>query len=172
MFEQTQEDSFRDSLTGLPNARYLFIHLARELARAERLQATVSLLLLDLDGFKDINDTYGHHVGDKALRTVAGALQAVIRRYDVCVRYAGDEFVVVLAGCGRDEAEQKRLDLQKAIDDVPFEISPGRQLSLAISVGLAVFPHDGASRDELLAAADRRMYGDKTSRKRHGVVPL
>jgi diguanylate cyclase (GGDEF)-like protein/putative nucleotidyltransferase with HDIG domain len=172
VFEQTQEDSFRDPLTGLPNARYLFIHLARELARAERMKSSLSLLLLDLDAFKAINDTCGHHIGDKALRTVAAALQSVIRRYDVCVRYAGDEFVVVLSGCGKDEAEQKRLDLQRAIDEVSFEISPGRRLSLSISGGLAVFPHDGVSRDDLLAMADRRMYGDKTRRKRHGVAPL
>jgi len=170
VFEQTQEDSFRDPLTGLANARYLFIHLSRELARAERLRSTVSLLLMDLDGFKDINDSCGHHVGDKALQAVAGALQAVIRRYDICVRYAGDEFVVVLSGCGKEEAEQKRLELQKAIGALVFEVSAGRRLPLAISAGLAVFPNDGASRDELLAAADRRMYGDKTGRKRHGVA--
>jgi len=78
----------------------------------------------------------------------------------------------VLAGCGREEAGQKRLDLQKAIDDLVLEISPGRRVSLAISAGLAVFPHDGTSRDELLATADRRMYGDKDSRKRHGVAPF
>ena len=171
VFEQTQEDSLRDPLTGLPNARYLFIHLARELARAERLQSTVSLLVLDLDGFKDINDTFGHHVGDSALRAVATALQSAIRPYDVCIRHAGDEFIVVLPACGRKEAERKRLELQKAIDDVPFEVSPGQRLPLAISVGLAVFPNDGVSREELLAAADKLMYRDKTSRKRHGAVP-
>jgi diguanylate cyclase (GGDEF)-like protein len=172
VFEQTQEDSLRDPLTGLANARYLFMHVRRELARAERLRSTVSLLLLDLDGFKNINDSHGHHAGDRALRTVAASLQSAIRSYDVLVRYAGDEFVVVLSGCAREEAERKRLDLQKAIDDVPFQITPGHTLPLAISVGLAVFPEDGVSCEELLAAADRRMYGDKTSRKRHGVVPL
>jgi diguanylate cyclase (GGDEF)-like protein len=171
VFEQTQEDSLRDPLTGLPNARYLFIHLARELARAERLRTLVSLLVLDLDAFKEINDSYGHQVGDRALRAVAVALRATIRRYDLCVRYAGDEFVVVLSGCGREEAEQRRLDLQHAVDKLRFEISPGQHLPLAISVGLAVFPQDGAAREELLAAADRRMYTDKTSRKR-GAVPL
>ena len=109
VFEQTQEDSLTDPLTGLPNTRFMFMHLTRELARAERLKSEVSLLVMDLDNFKEINDTYGHHVGDRALRDVAGVLRAAIRPYDICVRYAGDEFIVVLSGCGGEEAERKRL---------------------------------------------------------------
>ena len=105
VFEQTQEDSLTDPLTGLPNTRFMFMHLTRELARAERLKSEVSLLVMDLDNFKDINDTYGHHIGDRALRDVAGVLRTAIRPYDICVRYAGDEFIVVLSGCGGEEAE-------------------------------------------------------------------
>src|SRR5207249_3861542 len=116
VFEQTQEDSLTDPLTGLPNTRSMFMHLTRELARAERLKSEVSLLVMDLDNFKEINDTFGHHVGDRALRDIATVLRAGIRPYDVCVRYAGDEFIVVLAGCGADEAERKRLELQRAVD--------------------------------------------------------
>ena len=107
VFEQTQEDSLTDPLTGLPNTRFMFMHLTRELARAERLKSEVSLLVMDLDNFKDINDTYGHHIGDRALRDVAGVLRAAIRPYDICVRYAGDEFIVVLSGCGGEEAERE-----------------------------------------------------------------
>ena len=86
VFEQTQEDSLTDPLTGLPNTRFMFMHLTRELARAERLKSEVSLLVMDLDNFKDINDTYGHHVGDRALREVATVLRGGIRPYDICVR--------------------------------------------------------------------------------------
>src|SRR5260221_3892226 len=143
VFEQTQEDSLTDPLTGLPNTRFLFMHLTRELARAERLKAEVSLMVMDLDNFKEINDNHGHHVGDRALREVAGVLRAAIRPYDICVRYAGDEFIVVLSGCGAVEAERKRVELQAAIDEVVFEIRPGKRLHLGISVGAAVFPHDG-----------------------------
>jgi diguanylate cyclase (GGDEF)-like protein/putative nucleotidyltransferase with HDIG domain len=167
LFEQTQEDSLTDPLTGLPNTRFLFMHLSRELARAERLKTEVSLMVMDLDSFKGINDSHGHHVGDRALCEVARVLRAAIRPYDICVRYAGDEFIVVLSGCGAEEAEHKRQELQKTIDEVYFEARPGRRVQLGVSVGTAVFPHDGESYESLLASADSRMYQDKSSRKRH-----
>jgi diguanylate cyclase (GGDEF)-like protein/putative nucleotidyltransferase with HDIG domain len=172
VFEQTQEDSLTDPLTALPNTRFMFMHLTRELARAQRLKTEVSLLVMDLDNFKDINDTFGHHVGDRALREIAGVLRNGIRPYDICVRYAGDEFIVVLSGCSAEEAERKRVELQRAVDGLRFEARPGRMLPLAISIGAAVFPHDGDSYETLLATADSRMYRDKTRRKRGaGVQP-
>jgi diguanylate cyclase (GGDEF)-like protein len=165
VFEQTQEDSLTDPLTGLPNTRFMFMHLTRELARAERLKSEVALMVMDLDSFKDINDTYGHHVGDRALREVAGVLRGAIRPYDICVRYAGDEFIVVLSGCGAEEAEGKRAELQRAVDDMPFEAKAGATLRLGVSIGASVFPHDGGSYETLIATADSRMYSDKTARK-------
>jgi diguanylate cyclase (GGDEF)-like protein len=166
VFDQTHEASLTDALTGLPNTRFMFRHLTRELARTQRLGAESALLVLDLNGFKDINDTYGHHVGDRALREVANVLRATIRPYDVCARYAGDEFVIVLAGCNHEEAENKRLELLEAVAQVVFEPMPGVVVPLSISAGAAVFPHDGDSYETLLAAADRRMYGDKSKRRR------
>jgi diguanylate cyclase (GGDEF)-like protein/putative nucleotidyltransferase with HDIG domain len=168
LFEQTKEDSLTDPLTGLPNTRFLFMHLTRELARAERLKSEVSLLVMDLDNFKSINDSHGHHVGDRALCEVARVLRTAIRPYDICVRYAGDEFMVVLSGCSVDEAEQKRAELQQGIDEVYFEARPGKRVQLGISVGAAVFPHDAESYESLLATADSRMYQDKSRRKRPG----
>jgi diguanylate cyclase (GGDEF)-like protein/putative nucleotidyltransferase with HDIG domain len=165
VFQQTQEDSLTDPLTGLPNTRFMFMHLQRELARADRLKSEVSLLVMDLNDFKEINDNHGHHIGDKALRAVAGMLRAAIRPYDICVRYAGDEFIVVLSGCGHEEAEAKRVELKQAIDELVFEPRPGTPLPLAISAGAAVFPHDGDSYESLLAKADSRMYHDKSQRK-------
>jgi diguanylate cyclase (GGDEF)-like protein/putative nucleotidyltransferase with HDIG domain len=166
VFEQTQEASLTDPLTGLPNTRSMFMHLTRELARADRLKAEVSLVVMDLNDFKEINDTYGHHVGDRALREVSQVLRAAIRPYDICARYAGDEFIVVLAGCGREEAEHKRVELQHAIDQIVFEARPGKFIPLSISAGAAVFPIDGDSYESLLAKADGRMYTDKSIRKR------
>jgi diguanylate cyclase (GGDEF)-like protein/putative nucleotidyltransferase with HDIG domain len=171
LFEQTQEDSLTDPLTGLPNTRFLVMHLARELARADRLGAELSLMVMDLDDFKEINDTFGHHVGDRALCEVARVLRGAIRPYDICVRYAGDEFIAVLSGCGAEEAEQKRVELQRGVDAVDFEPVPGKLLPLGISVGTAVFPQDGKTYEALLAAADHRMYQDKAQRKRRGEQP-
>jgi diguanylate cyclase (GGDEF)-like protein/putative nucleotidyltransferase with HDIG domain len=172
LFEQTKRDSLTDPLTGLPNTRFMFVHLSRELARAQRHRSEVSLLVMDLDGFKEINDRYGHHVGDRALREVARVLRSTIRPYDICVRYAGDEFVVVLSGCGPEESETKRRELQNALAMVQFEARPGRLVSLQCSCGSASFPHDGESYETLLAAADKRMYEDKAHRKQAATLQI
>jgi len=166
VFEETHEASLTDPLTNLPNTRFMVNHLARELSRAERGKSEVSVLVMDLNDFKDINDSFGHHVGDRALREVAQVLRGTIRPYDVCVRYAGDEFIVVLAGCGWDEAEYKRLELQEAVDSLVFEARPGVRVPLSISAGASVFPHDGGTYETLLAHADRHMYRNKVLRKR------
>jgi diguanylate cyclase (GGDEF)-like protein len=171
VFEQTREASLSDPLTGLPNTRFMLTHLSRELARAERLKTPVALLVLDLDDFKTINDTWGHHVGDGALRTVASVLREAIRPYDICVRYAGDEFIIVLADCGAEEAEQKRLELQRAIDTAVFHSPEGERIRLSLSIGAAVFPGDGETYESLMATADGRMYRDKRTRRRP-VAPL
>jgi diguanylate cyclase (GGDEF)-like protein/putative nucleotidyltransferase with HDIG domain len=165
VYEQTRKDSLTDPLTGLQNSRSMYTHLSRELARAERLGSEVSLLVLDLDNLKTINDTYGHNAGDRALREVARVLKAGIRPYDICVRYAGDEFVVVLSGCGPDEAAHKRRELQQAVDEIVFDGRPGEPVHVAGSFGAASFPQDGRSYEALLATADRLMYEDKARRK-------
>ena len=171
VFEQTQEDSLTDPLTGLPNRRSMFVHLSRELARAERLKSEVAIIVMDVDGFKTINDTYGHNVGDYALREVAGALQGALRPYDLCVRYAGDEFIVVIADCSREAVELKRRELQARIADIQVEVRAGKRLRLGASAGAAVFPQDGATYEQLLAAADHLMYRDKASRRGHMRLP-
>jgi len=167
VFEQTQEDSLTDPLTGLPNRRSMFVHLSRELARAERLKSEVAIIVMDVDGFKTINDTYGHNVGDYALREVAGALQGALRPYDLCVRYAGDEFIVVIADCSREAAELKRRELQARIAEIQVEVRAGKRLRLGASAGTSVFPQDGTTYEQLLAAADHLMYRDKATRRGH-----
>jgi diguanylate cyclase (GGDEF)-like protein/putative nucleotidyltransferase with HDIG domain len=165
VFEQTQEDSLTDPLTGLPNRRSMFVHLSRELARAERLRSDVALIVMDIDGFKTINDTYGHNVGDRALREVALALQGALRPYDLCVRYAGDEFIVVLADCSREAADAKQRELQQRVSEIKLEVRAGKWLSLGVSAGAAVYPADGTTYETLLADADQRMYRDKATRR-------
>ena len=104
VFERTKEDALTDQLTGLPNRRWLSRYLPQELSRADRPSNEVAVIAIDIDDFKSINDSYGHDVGDQALRAVAEALLGVCRSYDVCARQAGDEFVVVLPDCSREAA--------------------------------------------------------------------
>jgi diguanylate cyclase (GGDEF)-like protein/putative nucleotidyltransferase with HDIG domain len=165
VFEQTREDSVTDPLTGLPNTRFLYSHAGRELARAARLKSSVTLMLLDLYNLKPINDTFGHQAGNRALCAVAAVLRGAIRPYDICVRYGGDEFIVLLSDFGVDQAEAKRLELQHAVEHMPFSVGDLLRVRLTISVGAAVFPADGDSYEALLQVADARMYEDKAARK-------
>ncbi|MCU0249809.1 MAG: diguanylate cyclase [Vicinamibacterales bacterium] len=165
VFEQTREDSVTDPLTGLPNARFLYSHAGRELARASRLKSSVTLMLLDLDNLKPINDTFGHQAGNRALCAVAAVLRGAIRPYDICVRYGGDEFIVLLSDFGADQAAAKCLELQHAVESMPFSVGDLLRVRLTISIGAAVFPADGDSYEALLQVADTRMYQDKAARK-------
>ncbi|MCX6538304.1 MAG: diguanylate cyclase [Acidobacteria bacterium] len=171
LFERTHEEAVTDQLTGLPNNRFLILHLTRELARARRLTSSVAVLLLDLDNLKDINDSYGHPAGDRALREVASVLRRAIRPYDVVSRYGGDEFIVLLSDCGIEDAEAKRVELQQVVDALPFVVRGTQRVRLAVSIGAAVFPRDGGTYEALLAVADQQMYRDKSQRKRLTPAP-
>ena len=166
IFEQTREDSVTDSLTGLPNTRFLYAHAGREIARSARLKTSVAVLVVDLDNLKPINDSFGHEAGNRALCAVAAVLRGAIRPYDICVRYGGDEFIVLLSDCAVDQAEAKRIELQKAVEAMAFSVGDLLRVRLSISAGAAVFPFDGESYEELLQVADGRMYEDKAARKR------
>jgi diguanylate cyclase (GGDEF)-like protein/putative nucleotidyltransferase with HDIG domain len=165
VFERTQEQAFKDGLTGLANPRALQFQAARELARARRTSSQFSLILLDLDDFKIINDDYGHLAGDRALQEVARVLQETTRPYDTCIRYGGDEFVVLLSSCGRPEAEERRRRLQEAVAAISLRAEDGREIALRVSAGASVFPEDGETYERLLARADRRMYRNKAESK-------
>jgi diguanylate cyclase (GGDEF)-like protein len=164
-FEQTQHESHTDSLTGLANRRSLDRQFEMGLAHAARTKGTVGVVVLDLDRLKEINDTYGHEAGDRALRNIGSVLKATVRQNDLCARFAGDEFVVVLWDCNPEHEAQRVLDLQNAVAAHPFEPRPGVRLSLSISAGPARFPNDGSTFEELLATADERMYRDKAVRR-------
>jgi diguanylate cyclase (GGDEF)-like protein/putative nucleotidyltransferase with HDIG domain len=165
LFERTKEQAFKDGLTGLANPRALQFQVARELGRARRTSVQFSLILLDLDDFKIINDEYGHLAGDRALQEVARVLQQTTRPYDPCIRYGGDEFVVLLSSCGRPEAEERCRRLQEAVAAITLHADDGRQIALRVSAGASVFPEDGETYERLLARADRRMYRNKAEAK-------
>ena len=165
LFEQMHQVSFTDPLTDLPNSRALFAHLHDRLAGRALRPDVRALLMIDIDDFKAFNDEHGHQIGDLALQHIATAIRRNIRHSDFCARYAGDEFVVVLSNCDREEAEQRARQLQMTVNAMAIEPRPGLTLNPAISIGVAVSPEDGDSYEALFAAADRRMYEDKQRRR-------
>ena len=152
-------------MTGLSNRRSLDRQFETGLAHAIRTHGSISVVVLDMDRLKEINDTYGHEAGDRALRAIGSVLKSTVRQNDLCARFAGDEFVVVLWDCSPENEVRRVHELQTAVSAHPFEPRPGVRVALSISAGPARFPVDGSSFDELLATADARMYRDKAGRR-------
>ena len=154
-YHQAESKATTDYLTGLPNARSLFLHLDSELARATRSGSPLAILVCDLDGFKQVNDQFGHLEGDEILRKVATVLRESCRDYDYVARMGGDEFVVVLPGVDHIAVEKRVAELRATVKD-----SCGKSF-LSMSVGEAFYPEDADNAEQLLAEADRRMYKNK-----------
>jgi len=158
-YQQAESSATTDYLTGLPNARSLFVHLAQEVARCRRMKSSLAVLVCDIDGFKQINDSFGHLEGDKLLREFTTRLKDVCRGYDYVARMGGDEFVITAPGLTPEAAKDKAERLNQAAIDSGFHIC-GREL-ITLSVGMAFCPEDGFDVERLLAEADRRMYSMK-----------
>jgi diguanylate cyclase (GGDEF)-like protein/putative nucleotidyltransferase with HDIG domain len=158
-FQEAESSATTDYLTELPNARSLFLHLDRELARCKRLQTSLTVMVCDLDGFKKINDLFGHLEGNRILRHFAETLQGSCREYDYVARMGGDEFVIVAPGLSASAAEARGICLSELACSAGREICGVEWLSL--SVGCAICPEDGMDAEKLLAEADRRMYIQK-----------
>ncbi len=156
-YTKAEQSATTDVLTGLPNPRSLFLHLDGELARARRNRDSVTVLVCDLDRFKQLNDLYGHMEGNRALRAVAQALKKQCREYDFVARLGGDEFVVVLPTHRAESAKAKIEQLKQAVSTAVEDIAAG----VGISIGYACYPEDGEDAEALLASADRRMYAMK-----------
>lgn len=161
-YQQAESSATTDYLTGLPNARSLFLQLDRELARCKRDSTSLTVMVCDLDGFKTINDRFGHLEGNRVLRLFGQALKESCREYDYVARMGGDEFVLVAPGLASDVAMKKAEQLQQLAKQAGLEVCAEDILSL--SVGLAVYPEDGNNAEQLLAQADRRMYMEKQRR--------
>jgi diguanylate cyclase len=149
-----------DYLTGLPNRRLFQDRLTGALERARRAKATAALLVVDLDRFKQVNDTLGHHVGDLLLQRVGQMFSARVRRSDTVARTGGDEFSVILEGpASREDAQRVGQALMRILAE-PLEL--GKQtVKVGASIGIAIFPEDAADMESLCIAADLRMYGEK-----------
>ena len=159
-----QQMALHDGLTGLPNRRLLLERLGQLIASAGREDRQISLMFLDLDGFKSVNDTWGHGMGDQVLKTVASRLLALLRASDTVVRLGGDEFVLLLDN--PESHESLELIARRIIAEVnaPMVFDQGT-VHVGTSIGIAVFPVDGATPDDLLKSADKAMYLAKESGK-------
>jgi diguanylate cyclase (GGDEF)-like protein len=148
-----------DPLTALPNHRALVSAIDLELARAERYGHGCALLFLDIDHFKELNDSCGHAAGDLALRELGELVSKALRSIDTLGRWGGEEFVVVLPEIHADRAMAIAERVRKMVAAHLFDVPTGTHLT--VSVGVASYPRDGATRSELLDAADRAMYAAK-----------
>jgi diguanylate cyclase (GGDEF)-like protein/putative nucleotidyltransferase with HDIG domain len=162
-FRQAEDSATTDYLTKLPNARSLFLRLESEVARCKREGTTITVLVCDLDGFKAINDQFGHLQGNRVLVDVGEALRRNCREYDYVARMGGDEFVLLLPGSNQPEIVFRSAELRQAVTDAASTWDfPGQ---VAISIGASVYPQDGTDANQLLAEADRRMYETKQQQK-------
>ncbi len=159
--EHNRHLALHDYLTGLPNRRLFQDRLASALERARRTQAQAALLVVDLDHFKEVNDTQGHHIGDLVLQQVAARFSARVRRSDTVARTGGDEFSVILEEpTSRDQAMHVGMSLLQILKE-PMQLDTGHSVRVGGSVGIAIFPEDARDMESLCIAADLRMYGAK-----------
>ncbi|MEP1216660.1 MAG: diguanylate cyclase [Marinobacter sp.] len=171
--DELSELATRDPLTGLFNRREMTRLLEEEIVRANRYGRALSLLWIDFDHFKDINDDYGHAAGDSVLKSTSKLLADSVRSVDVIGRFGGEEFVIVLPEMDCFEARETAERLRNLISQTPQPLGDGKSVRLTISIGVSVFPDNGADFRTLCAAADKAMYRAKSSgRNRVVVAPL
>ncbi len=158
--EHNKHLALHDALTGLPNRRLFEDRMASAVERSRRIGTEMAILVIDLDDFKEVNDTFGHHVGDLVLQRVASAFTERVRRSDTVSRTGGDEFSVILEEpTNREEAEFVGRTLRQLLSS-PLDIE-GHKVNVGASVGIAIFPEDAPDTERLCIAADQKMYGEK-----------
>jgi diguanylate cyclase (GGDEF)-like protein/putative nucleotidyltransferase with HDIG domain len=158
-YERAQSTASTDFLTGLPNARSICLHLEKELSRVRRAKAPLAVLLCDLNGFKKVNDTFGHLTGNRLLQEIAARFKSSCREYDQVGRLGGDEFVFVLPEVTKDNVAEMQKRLSRAVEEASRSACP--EMVVSVSVGSSFYPEDGGSGEDLLSEADRNMYAFK-----------
>jgi diguanylate cyclase (GGDEF)-like protein len=158
-----------DGLTGLFNHRTFQERLSDEFKRLQRFSNPLSLLLIDIDFFKKVNDTYGHPSGDRILKGVAGIIKETIRTSDVSARYGGEEFAAMLLGTNQDGALKMAERLRKAVQDTRFTVD-GKEITVTVSIGVATSPYDAGVKEELIEKADKALYGAKRNGRNRCVL--
>jgi diguanylate cyclase (GGDEF)-like protein len=165
LLRKSEQLSVTDDLTRLYNSRYLNAALRREVERSRRYRGPVSLIFLDLDGFKNVNDRHGHLTGSRTLVEVGAAIRATVREIDVVARFGGDEFCVILPQTGIDGATVIAERIRERIERTPFMRTQGLEVRITASFGIASYPDHGATQDDLIARADQAMYAAKAAGK-------
>lgn len=166
LFGEAQSRAERDPLTNLFHHRHLTTRLSAELERARAGNYSVAVLMIDIDDFKAVNDTYGHPAGDAALKQLADVLRETCRRQDVIGRYGGDEFMVILPESRREQAQQVVERVRAAVAKRELRIDDRTAVVLGCSIGVGVFPENGSTAAEVVAQADARLYDDKHRRRK------
>lgn len=156
-----QELAYIDELTKVYNIRYLYVALDNEIKRAERFGTYLSVLFLDLDYFKKVNDTYGHLIGSRLLIEVASEIKKSVRGIDIVVRYGGDEFVILCTETGVELATKVAERIRKRIEEKSFFAEEGLNIKITASIGIATYPVHGLTKSELVELADKAMYKGK-----------
>jgi diguanylate cyclase (GGDEF)-like protein/PAS domain S-box-containing protein len=159
--ETLQNQAIRDPLTGLYNRRYLEETMERELHRSRRLKAQLGVVMMDLDHFKDFNDTFGHAGGDAMLSSLAHVITAGIRTEDIACRYGGEEFLLVMPGASLETARERAENVRQAVKNLQVKCLDQLLKSTTISLGVAIFPDHGVTAEEVIAAADAALYRAK-----------
>ncbi|MFZ5471293.1 MAG: diguanylate cyclase [Myxococcota bacterium] len=162
LHEQTVELSITDPLTGVPNRRHLFSRLELEINRANRFGTQVSLLMVDIDHFKHLNDAAGHRAGDDVLRKVCEQMKTMTRKVDVLGRYGGEEFLLILPQVSKAEAIEVAEKLRRSVEEAPLphaQVQPGGRVT--ISVGVSNLPADASEQERLVDCADSALYASK-----------
>jgi diguanylate cyclase (GGDEF)-like protein len=165
LYQKTRQLSITDEVTPLHNFRYFHQALERELKLVNRYGSTLSLLFVDLDRFKPINDQYGHLRGSRTLREVGFLIRAAVRETDIPARYGGDEFVVILPQTDGPSARVLAEKLRRLVEGHTFLQEEGINARLGVSLGIATYPQEATTKEALIRLSDKRMYEDKESRR-------
>jgi diguanylate cyclase (GGDEF)-like protein len=165
-----RQQSIRDPLTGLYNRRYMEETLERELLRASRNHESVGVIMLDIDNFKNFNDTFGHQAGDVLLQSLGHFFHSHVRGEDVACRYGGEEFILLLPGSTREQTFQRAEEMRKDAQNLNVSFRGQSLGAITLSFGVSVFPDHGTTPDILIQKADQALYRAKSEGRNRVIV--